>query len=249
MPIMTVHFYSPALQMASVMHVALPTDGSPNGTLFLLGPEGSASAWWLRHARLEEMAERRRLALVLPSALQGCGFDMAYGYRFEQSLCTDIPDWLETQLPCLRLRERPRYLAGLRLSGTGAIHAALRHPGRFEAVGAFCAPTDIAACFDAPDGYLTPKRLRSLWGEAPAAGSPLDLPALARVRAEEGALPRLFFAAASAEADAFVRACGKDVCHVQACGDADSPNTPEICLNAFLDFCAAPAEGRAEACR
>lgn len=243
MPVMTVHFYAASLQMASVMHMVLPSEDSPKGTLLLLGPEGSASAWWLRHARLEATAERYQLAFVLPSTLQGCGFDMAYGYRFGQSLCKDIPEWLETRLPCLRLKERPLYIAGYRLSGTGAIHAALCHPERFETAGAFQASLDISARFAAPDGYLTPKRLRSLWGEVPAAGSPLDLTALARRRTKEGSLPRLFLAD-PLDGEGFVHSCGKNACRVWACGNADSPDAPERCLNAFLDFCFAPMEGR-----
>lgn len=50
MPLLKIHYYAKALQMASVMHVVLPKGGAARSVCFLLGPEGSASDWWLRGA-------------------------------------------------------------------------------------------------------------------------------------------------------------------------------------------------------
>lgn len=237
MPLLKIHYYAKALQMASVMHVVLPEGGAVQGVCFLLGPEGSASDWWLRHSRLCTLADERQMAFVLPSVLQGCGFDMAYGYRFEQALCRDIPEWLSRHLPCLALSQMPVSIAGYRLGGTGAAHAALDCPDLFGTVGCFDAllapPSQSGRAFS----WLTDKRRRLLWGDAP---SPDGYGALEVCRSR-GPLPRFWLHdSARSETDAGAQAF-RDRCGAAHCtlSHADCKTVEDV-LRAFLAFADSP---------
>lgn len=192
MPVMTIRYYAPSLQMASVMQVVLPErDNLPlRSAHVLLGPEGSDSSWWLRHARLEVLASTYGVVFLMPAVLEGCGFDMAFGYRFGQSLCQDLFVELEHDLPSLALRPETTWVVGLGLSGLGALHAALTRPDRFCGAACLGAVPDIAAYRNgkASSSYLTPARLKCLWGQredgAPSVPDTMDL---LTKRAREGA--------------------------------------------------------------
>lgn len=110
----------------------------------LLGPEGSDSSWWLRHARLEVLASTYGVVFLMPAVLEGCGFDMAFGYRFGQSLCQDLFVELEHDLPSLALRPETTWVVGLGFSGLGALHAALTRPTAFAELPAWeLCPTSL----------------------------------------------------------------------------------------------------------
>lgn len=237
MPLLKIHYYARALQMASVMHVVLPEGSTAHDVCFLLGPEGSTSDWWLRHSRLCALADERRTAFVLPAVLQGCGFDMAYGYRFEQALCCDIPEWLSRHLPCLALSHMPVSIAGYRLGGTGAAHAALDRPEQFGTVGCFDALLAPSVHVGRAFPWLTDKRRRLLWGDHPV---PDDFEGVEVCRSS-GTLPRFWLHdSAHSETDAGAQAF-RDRCGAAHCtlSHADC-ETAEDVLRAFLAFADSP---------
>lgn len=250
MPVMTIRYYAPSLQMASAMQVVLPErDNLPlRSAHVLLGPEGSDSSWWLRHARLEVLASTYGVVFLMPAVLEGCGFDMAFGYRFGQSLCQDLFVELEHDLPSLALRPETTWVVGLGLSGLGALHAALTRPDRFCGAACLGAVPDIAAYRNgkASSSYLTPARLKCLWGQredgAPSVPDTVDL---LTKRAREGASLRFYLGGCADEPEtkAFCAACSSGIpCHVQNLGLETPIQEPEIYLEDFLNFSVPPMD-------
>jgi len=175
MPIMTINNYCDYVQMAGVLQVVLPTD-LINGkitrvpTLFLLAPEGEEGSRWLRHTQAELLADKYHMAMVLVSCLEGCFTDMAYGYRFFQSLAKGIPEYLSKNIPALSLDDGQCYVAGCSMGGMGAVKLALCYPERFIAAGSFSGRLDNEESSKNPveGDWLTEKRMVNLWGSPDA---------------------------------------------------------------------------------
>ena len=210
MAVISIHNYCDYVQMAGVLQVVLPNawvlgqrDAGRLPLVYLLAPEGEEGSRWLRHTQAELLAEQYQVAMVLVSSLQGCYTDMAYGYRFFQSLADGVPAYLKRNLPALRVHEGPCYIAGCSMGGMGAIKLALRYPARFAAVGSFSGRLDNADSFrhPVPGDWLTPKRMVNLWGSPEAIhGSQNDLHALAAAAvAGNTALPPFYISAGTGD--------------------------------------------------
>ncbi len=209
MPVVSIRNYCSYVQMAGVLHVLLPSDffaGAPlrASTLFLLAPEGEDGSRWLRHTQAERLADRYGIAIVLVSCLQGCYTDMAFGYRFFQSLCKGVPAYLRRILPAIPLDNGKTLIAGASMGGMGAIKWALAEPERFAAAASFSGRLDNRESFQSPvDGdWLTVKRMINLWGSPDAIpGSDNDLQTLLHKAAQaEAKLPGFYIAAGSGDA-------------------------------------------------
>lgn len=226
MAVMRIHYYAKALQMASVMHAVLPQDAPVERTVVLLGPEGSDSTWWLRRCLLEALAQENRCAFVLPSVLEGCGFDMAYGYRFGTSLREDVPQWLSRHLPAIPAGEW--HIAGYGVSGAAAVHAALACPQRYTSAASFGGRLDLQKLFDGEHPYLNEKRLQCLFGSREAA------PDLTALKTEDAQGPALLVIApeGSGAVEDARRMAGCETVLDSLAGEM----APQRCLGQFLSF-------------
>ena len=152
MPVLTINNFCDHIQMAGVLQVILPSslvDGSLNRapTVFLLAPEGQEGSRWLRHTQVELLADKYQAAMVLVSCLEGCYTDMAFGYRFFQSLEKGIPEYLGYNLPPLCLEDGHCFAVGCSIGGMGAVKWALSSPELFAAVGSFSGRLDNKESF------------------------------------------------------------------------------------------------------
>lgn len=209
MPVLSIRNYCPYVQMAGAIQVIIPSAfltgaQAKASTLFLLAPEGEEGSRWLRHTEAERLADRYGMTMVLVGCLQGCYTDMAFGYRFFQSLTRGVPEYLHRMLPALSLEDGQCYVAGASIGGMGAMKWALSEPRRFAAAASFSGRLDNRVSFLNPveGDWFTPKRMKSLWGSPDAIpGSENDLRALAR-KAAQGAdtLPALYISAGAGDA-------------------------------------------------
>ena len=129
------HFYSEVLGIQTAAYILLPQpqvaaqSGSPIPVLYLLHGLSDDHTMWLRQTRVEQYAQRYRLAVVMPAANRSFYMDMAHGAKYEtfvsressfrdRALLSRLPQ-AQRALHCRpfdgRLR---RAAAGVALSGT-----------------------------------------------------------------------------------------------------------------------------------
>jgi S-formylglutathione hydrolase FrmB len=194
--------------MAGVLQVILPSDfltGTPlqASTLFLLAPEGEDGTRWLRHTQAERLSDQYGIAIVLVGCLQGCYTDMAFGYRFFQSLSNGVPAYLRRILPAVPINGGKALVAGASMGGMGAVKWALAEPERFAAAASFSGRLNNRESFLHPveGDWLTVKRMINLWGNPDAIpGSDNDLYALLHKAAQdEKKLPGFYISAGSGD--------------------------------------------------
>lgn len=233
MPVMTINNYCDYIQMAGVLQVVLPADlvdgkVTQASTLFLLSPEGEEGSRWLRGTQAELLADQYGVAMVMVSCLEGCYTDMAFGYRFFQSLAKGVPEYLFRNIPALNLERC--YVAGCSMGGMGAVKLALTEPQRFIAAGSFSGRLDNEASFQNPveGDWLGEKRMVNLWGSPDAIkGTVNDLRHLALSTAQSGqALPSFYISAGTddigyASSKAFAGLSGLETTFAQREGRQD----------------------------
>lgn len=229
MAVMTIHNYCDHIQMAGRLYVAAPDlwlrgDTERLPVLYLLAPEGEDGSRWLRHTQVELLAEQHNMIMVMVPCLQGCYTDMAYGYRFFQSLVVGVPAYLKRNLPAIRVDEGPCFVAGCSMGGMGAIKLALSYPASFAAVGSFSGRLDNEDSFRHPAAgdWLTEKRMKNLWGSPEAIpNSSSDLHALVDTAIARGIhLPPMYLSVGTGDAgyassSAFAGKVGLDIHYVQ----------------------------------
>ena len=182
-------------------HAVAPGDQRPFKTLYLLhGIYGNHSDW-IAHTRIQELAEARNLAVIMPSGDNSFYNDRINGSRYGEFIGREL---LEFSRKLFRLSDarKDTFIGGLSMGGYGATVNALRHPEAFSHVIALSSgyridePTMLEATYDAPgiignraynDAVLGP--LESV------RGGENDYDALAaRVAAGDAPRPRFFMA-------------------------------------------------------
>lgn len=185
MALLAVNFFSVKLNMNCALSIILPDRTREQGKrwplLYLLHEEGGNHTAWQRNTRVERLANRWGMAMVLPSTLQGCYTDMANGYAFFSFLKDELPGIIARDYPSITADPQDTWVAGCGMGGFGALKWALHCPERFAAAGAFFAPVDIAKAFQRKiDAKEDVARLKNIWKSPQAIkGGPSDLEALA----------------------------------------------------------------------
>lgn len=140
------HFYSEVLGIQTAAYILLPQpqvaaqSGSPIPVLYLLHGLSDDHTMWLRQTRVEQYAQRYRLAVVMPAANRSFYMDMAHGAKYETFVSRELPSVIEPLLSRLSQAQRAlhcrpfdgrlRRAAGWRC----AIRDAMRRPPAFPAV-------------------------------------------------------------------------------------------------------------------
>lgn len=158
--------------------------------ILLHGVYGSHWAWALKGdahrtaARLVAEGALPPVALLMPSdGLWGDGSGyLAHAMQdFERWIVEEVPALAVEAIPGCTSRS-PLFIAGLSMGGFGALRLAGKHPGRFAAVAAHSAITDIAQF----DGFIEERR--DGWGAAEA-----DRSVAAALLGARGSLPPIRF--------------------------------------------------------
>ena len=151
------HFYSEVLGIQTAAYILLPQpqvaaqSSSPIPVLYLLHGLSDDHTMWLRQTRVEQYAQRYRLAVVMPAANRSFYMDMAHGAKYETFVSRELPSVIERYFPVCRKRSG-RFIAGLSMGGYGALRLALRYPGRYAAAAS------ISGCVEMERGYETFRR-------------------------------------------------------------------------------------------
>ena len=143
MALFDVQFESKVLQGAAEFGVFLPDHAKvPCKVLWLLHGAFSEYTEALRYSSVCRYAEKRGMAVVMPSSYLGVYTDMIYGeagYSYVKEVI-DIAPKLFTKLS----RERKDwFLMGISMGGHGSFKLAMEMPERFAGAAAFSSPIDM----------------------------------------------------------------------------------------------------------
>ena len=134
------HFYSEVLGIQTAAYILLPQpqvaaqSSSPIPVLYLLHGLSDDHTMWLRQTRVEQYAQRYRLAVVMPAANRSFYMDMAHGAKYETFVSRELPSVIERYFPVCRKRSG-RFIAGLSMGGYGALINGLRYSDTFSKIG------------------------------------------------------------------------------------------------------------------
>ncbi|MEG6571535.1 alpha/beta hydrolase-fold protein [[Clostridium] cellulosi] len=146
MALFQVDFFSKSLAGVMDFKVILPNDtvpemvqGNPHykrsaKTLFLLHGYSGSSKDWLTGSRIEELAGKYNLAVVMPSCRNSFYLDgKGTGNAYCQYVGKELVEYVRKTFGIAGKRE-DTYIGGLSMGGFGAIHTGLVFPDTFEKI-------------------------------------------------------------------------------------------------------------------
>lgn len=199
MALLSVRYFSEALELSTSMQVILPqrttaqigmagaARDAAHPVLYLLHGLSDDDTIWLRRTSIERYAADLGLAVVMPAVHRSFYTDEAYGLRHWTHLTRELPSLVSSFFDISQRRE-DTFVAGLSMGGYGAMTWALRQPERFAAAASLSGALDVAEL--ARSGEHEPL-LRRIYGDAGPEGGDGDLFALLS-RTDADALPRLY---------------------------------------------------------
>ena len=99
-------------------------------TMYLLHGGYGDCTDWIRFTGIERYAQKKTLAVVMPSAENSNYVDMAYGEAYETYITKELPDFLRKMFPISKKRE-DTFIAGLSMGGFGSFHSAIKHSEKY----------------------------------------------------------------------------------------------------------------------
>lgn len=159
-----------SIKMNLPLNLIIPDPGEMKGVpladrsvLYLLhGLSDDASAW-VRYTRIELLARKYGLVVVMPSAGRSFYTDQPNGQAYFTYLVEELPRYLGEVFGIKPQREK-NLVAGLSMGGYGAMKAALLHPERYYAVGSFSGLLSLSILNLAPAEDPRRKELELLFG-------------------------------------------------------------------------------------
>jgi S-formylglutathione hydrolase FrmB len=190
------HFRSEALGMDTDVNVLIPDINATDlPVLYLLhGMHGDYTSW-LNGSAIGRYARMRKIAVVMPSALNSFYTNMKYGYRYYDYITKDLPEFLRAAFPMLSVKREKTFIAGLSMGGYGAVKLALRNPDRFSACASLSGCLDLAGRIGG-EGVKWKDVAIANWGESYEQvfrGSDDDLFALVERFPSHQPKPRIFY--------------------------------------------------------
>ncbi len=120
-----------------------PKSGQKYQVLYLLHGFSADHTDWQRFSRIETYAQKRQLAVVMPSVNNSFYTNLPNGANFYNFYTRELPDMMESIFPISSKAEN-RFVAGLSMGGYGAFKAALRNPDRYAAAASLSGGMRIA---------------------------------------------------------------------------------------------------------
>ncbi len=111
-----------------------PKRGEKYQTLYLLHGFTADFSDWARFSGIERYAQKRNLAVIMPSANNSSYCNIHDGGNYYNYYTQELPRTMRALLPLSAKREN-NFIAGLSMGGFGALKAALRNPENYAAVG------------------------------------------------------------------------------------------------------------------
>lgn len=155
------NYYSHKLHYQTDLNVTIPIpdgdddvlgDGMPEyfpegkkyQVLYLLHGTCGDCYDWLIKTNAERMAQKHRLALVMPSCQNSFFMNMDSGPDYLDFLTEELPEFIAGMFPISKKRE-DTFIAGISMGGYGAWHTALMAPYRFEAAASMSGVLEFPA--------------------------------------------------------------------------------------------------------
>ncbi len=206
------NFYSKTLQKNANVIVFLPTlsaddylegtkirydaAGGKYQTLYLLHGSYGDCTDWTRFSGIERYAQKRTLAVVMPSGENSNYVNMKDGEPYLRYITEELPQFLRTVFPLSQRRE-DTFIAGLSMGGYGAFRCALEAPDQYQVAASLSGALDIQALRTSEEAHAVkmPANYKAaVFGDKfDITGTDDDLFSLLHKRVVEGAaLPKLY---------------------------------------------------------
>ncbi|MEA4907813.1 MAG: alpha/beta hydrolase family protein [Anaerolineaceae bacterium] len=161
--------------------------------LYLLHGAFSDSSSWSLRSRIEEYADRHRLAVIMPNVGNSFYADLLHGPAYWTFVSEELPRFVRSVFPLSERRE-DNFVAGLSMGGYGAFKLALNKPQNFAAGISLSGVLDIVDVMHAPIHPLFDVN-EYYGGFEQLEGSANDLFAqLGRLKQQGAPIPRLYMA-------------------------------------------------------
>lgn len=118
-------------------------DGYP--VLWLFHGAHQDCSEWVRQSSIERYANKRGLAVVMPTMVHSYGMDMKYGADYFSMVADELWHELHWLLPCLSVKREKNFVAGASMGGYIAYKWAFTCPENFACVGGFAGSIDIVS--------------------------------------------------------------------------------------------------------
>lgn len=157
--------------MATHVAIALPEEGEPTHTLYLLHGLTGVHTDWIYQGQAARLADKRGIAIVMPDGGRSFYTDAVHGLAWETWLTKELPYRLRTSLK-LPLDHQQTAVAGLSMGGYGAFRLALHHPALYAAAMSLSGTLDVT---EQPFVGRHPDLYEDIFGTYAVAGTEHDL--------------------------------------------------------------------------
>lgn len=157
---LTIHFRSKTLGRPETIEALIPQGHGNYKVLYLLHGLGGNHSTWMKKSRLEDYAEHKNIAIIMPSGYNKCYVNNVNGKNYGDYIAKELPELCERWFSISKKAE-DRYIAGNSMGGYGAIHAALTHPGVYAGAYSYSGFLDMKESFSNPNIFST----RPVFGE------------------------------------------------------------------------------------
>ena len=116
------------------IHLIIPEKAEGDiPVLYLLhGGSGNCDDWLL-NSSIERYAEKKGIAVVMPSAGPSRWLKMAVGPDYEEYIIRELPKIVRRFFPRITIDPKHTYIGGLSMGGGGALELAIMYPEKFAA--------------------------------------------------------------------------------------------------------------------
>ena len=126
------------------------------------GSSGDHMAWML-HANLTEIANKRKIAIILPNVRESCFVDMAVGEKYGSYVGRELYSMIHNMFAITSDKREANAVSGFSNGGYGCMHIGLKYPKKYAYIGALSAG-DKAESEYKQDGSLKSKYRERLFG-------------------------------------------------------------------------------------
>lgn len=194
MALFQVAFRSNALKVDTYFNVILPESCPEQDipTLYLLHGMYAGHTYWVRKTCIEQYANERGIAIIMPDGENSFYTDMKHGKRFFTYLADELVDYTRRVFKLSHKREKT-FICGLSMGGYGAVRTALKRPEQYAAAS-------LSGCLDIVSRVQTCEwtdEAAAIWGDNYKnilAGSEADLFWLIKSFPDSAPRPRIYSA-------------------------------------------------------
>lgn len=141
MAVIEMNLYSHVLEMDMDLYIVLPKEMQENKyrTLWLFHGGNGDHGDWLRSVRIDDIANERGIAIIMPGVHNSCFVDMKHGGAYGTYVGRELPELVRKFFPALSGQQKDNAAAGFSNGGYGVLRLAMTYPEIYGYVGGFAA--------------------------------------------------------------------------------------------------------------